>query len=239
MKASKIILAAALAGIAGTSFAQSSGFEGPFARIGGGYATVNLNGNASAVLTQPNPFGNLVTSQSFSNINTVFGDLSAGYNFRVNSNFLVGVGASYLPTSSSTANYSLTATVPGYGASTTTGNSSLKNAWSIYVSPGYEFTGQKEMVYAKVGMAGVTGVTSDATFGLNSTTYTGWLLGAGFNSKFTDKLYGFAEIDYTSFSSQTSTISNIGGGLPPGALTATVSSQPVSTVVLFGLGYRF
>jgi opacity protein-like surface antigen len=237
MKKNKLLALALFSGITGFSYAQSSGFEGAYGRIGVGYSTVNLNANATA--TVPAKYGNtnLVTSQSFDNIGTLIGDIGFGYNFRVAPQFLLGVGFGILPSASATANYSLST-----AAGTVSGTSQLKNPWSIYVAPGYELS-KDQLIYGKVGYTGVTGVTSDPTFGANSTTYSGYLLGLGFNMKFQDNMYGFVEYNYTNYSSATSSAANVaaagGGTVPPGYMIGTSTSQPVAQTFLVGVGYRF
>lgn len=234
MRKFKLLALVALTSLTSVSYAQSN-FEGGYARIGVGYSMVNLN--ASATATVPTS-GNIVKSQSFDQINTLIGDIGVGYNWRIAPKVLLGIGAGILPSASSTASYSLT-TITG---TTVNGTSQLQNPWSVYITPGYELS-TDQLLYAKLGYSGVTGVTSDPTFGVNKTTYNGYLLGLGFKTMIDKKVDAFIEYNYTNFSSQTSSAANVApasnGAVPIGAMIGVSTSQPVASTILVGVSYHF
>ena len=212
MKLKTLLLVAALTTATPLAIAQSNAFEGAYGQLGFGYGTTSV------------PFTggrNTVSSTNYStsagDTKSISGTLTAGYNFAVSSTFILGVGAEseYSPFSSSKANYTTT-------SPSSTAQYEKNNTYNFFVSPGLVID-KDRLAYAKVGYA-----KTSLNMNNNSSTnnYKGYSLGLGYKQMVDTKLYGFAEVNYAKYDSQSD-----GAGL-------TGTNNPHSVNVLVGAGYR-
>lgn len=192
-----------------TSAVAQSAFEGFYTQLGIGTETVAPSFTGGSIL-------GFSYTASGSNSNSFAGTIGAGYNFAVSPSFLLGIGAEYSPFQGSKANFTII--VPGIV--TVTDQYYKKDSYNIFVSPGIIVDNNK-LIYAKLGYTGATVSSSGNTY-LN-----GYSLGLGYKQIITGGLYGFGEVNYSSYANV-----NIGGG-------ATGSFSANVTNVLVGLGYKF
>jgi outer membrane immunogenic protein len=210
----KLLVAAAVAGLAGAVNAQSA-FEGGYGQIGVGYESSSLSFSGGA-LTSGTSSGRAY-SASAGDSNSFSGVIAVGGYFPVSKSFLLGIGAEYSPIPASSANYTIT--VPSNGASGT-GTYKKKDSYNIFLSPALVIDKNK-LAYAKVGYTGTNVEIDNAT-----TSYTGYSLGLGYRQIIQGGLYGFIESNYASYSSK-----NVEG--------ATGTATPSAMNVLLGVGYKF
>ena len=244
MKTVKIsALALAMMGIAtGSAFAQSSkanAWEGFYGQVAVGYGTItpNIPGGTGAVPAGFLPgypaFTATTSASNVNNLNTAIANIAAGYNFGINSNFVVGVGVSYDPGASSGATGTLNLSAPtGTVLSQQTATYQMKNVYSITVNPGYVIDKDK-LAYLMLGYTGATVGLSTPNVPYNTVNLTGYIVGAGYKQMITDSLYMLGEVKYGSYGQKTASATAFG---------AVPISQPVSAngaEVLVGVGYRF
>jgi outer membrane immunogenic protein len=260
------VLALAITSIATTSaMAQSSktnAWEGAYGQIGVGYGMfVPKIGNGTAVSPTGNaPNGVPATtygypatvSQSASasnvnNVNTGLANLAAGYNFGINSSYILGIAATYYPGASSSATGQLSvapttissplgarvgspATVPG-GSTTATYN--VKNLYSIVFTPGYVID-KDRLAYLKLGYSGTTIGLSGPTLAYQTTNLSGYTVGLGYKQMFTESLYAFGEVNYASYGTK-----SLSATLTNGTVLNGMTISGNGSDVLVGVGYRF
>ena len=229
----KKLLVAALFAVAGTSAMAQSKFEGFYGQVGIGYESVSPSlsfGNLN-VTNNGSPYASLPFASSISNSNSFAGTVTAGYNFAVTKDFLLGIGAEYSPIAGSKANYSGSNSTIG----TYNGQWNKENSYNIFLSPATPI-GTDGLLYGKVGYTGAS-FKSQITGGTSSTdNLTGYSLGLGYKQIITGGLYGFGEVNYASYSSKsytdTATIGTYG-------LSQTTSLKANATNILVGVGYKF
>lgn len=229
----KNVLLATLLSVAATgAFAQSKSFEGFYAQAGIGYEMVsptlsfgnlNITNNGSSVASVP-------TTATINSANSFAGTVTAGYNFVVSKDFLLGIGAEYSPIAGSKANYSTT--YAGYG--TANGQYNKENTYNIFISPATPVG--SGLLYGKVGFTGAS-VKSQYTGGSSVTTdLTGYSLGLGYKQFITGGLYAFGEVNYASYGNKSSTGTSTFSTYSA-SQTSTVSAN--ATNLLVGVGYKF
>lgn len=233
------ILALALTGIAsGSAMAQSktNAWEGFYGQVSVGYGVFSPNvGNGSASnipLGSGGPTGTVIPSTN--NLNTATSALSAGYNFGINSNYVLGIGASYYPGASSSSTGSFrTYPVNGGGLSSTANiQYNIKNLYSVYLSPGY-LIDKDRLVYAKVGYTGTTIGLNGPTLAYSTVNLSGYTLGLGYKQMITQSIYLLGEFNYAGYSTKNPVLTNTSGV----NLTAPMSGTGMDFLV--GVGYRF
>jgi hypothetical protein len=237
-KLSKIALALGVAGIAITSAQAQSNFEGAYGQLGIGYSSINPSGGSSTLTP---PAGNSPSSynmaNSISSSNSFNGIISAGYNFTVQPQFLLGIGVDYMPVAGQSANFSLSNS--GLSPSTLSGTYKQNSLYNIFLTPGYAIEPDK-LVYAKLGYSGVQiKTTSNSTGNSGTTNYTGYLIGLGYKQIITGGLYGFGEVNYTSYGNQTSTVTGPWNTAPTGTYNLSATSNANAFNVMVGVGYKF
>ena len=245
MKTVKIsALVLAMAGVFATSAnaqsAKANAWEGFYGQIGVGYGMFNptvSNGTASIPangVARGSPAFTAVTSATdVNNISTGLANLSVGYNFGINSSFILGLGVSYYPGASSSA----TSTVNIKTASGTLLDSgearyNIKNLYSITLNPGYVID-KDRLAYAKIGYTGATIGLSSADIPYTTANLTGYALGLGYKQMVTASLYAFGEVNYASYGNKTA--SSTAYGVVP----VTTTLKGTGTDILVGVGYRF
>jgi len=193
----KVLIATAVAGLIGTVNAQSA-FEGAYGQVGVGYES-----------TSPSASGGLTFDTNSGFASTI----GAGYNFSVDKNFLLGIGVDYNPIESQSANYRFTPN----------GSYKTKNAYNIFVTPGYVID-KNSLAYAKVGYAASTINLSDS-MGSDNFNLNGYSVGLGYKQIITGGIYGFAEGNYMMYNNK-----NIGPGID-------LKQNTYNLIV--GVGYKF
>jgi len=210
----KLLIAVAVAGLAGTVNAQSA-FEGAYGQIGIGYESTSLNSTGGTTTT------GYAYSTSFNKINAANVSIGIGNYFSITPTFLLGIGAEYSPLSSSKSNYSVTA-----GGSTTNNDQwSKNNSYSIFASPAYAID-KTSLIYGKLGYTGISIKNSPSDESSSNVNYKGYLLGLGYRQVIDGRLYGFVESNYSQYSSKTDDV-------------GTGSTKPKSMNVMLGIGYKF
>lgn len=226
----------ALAGVATFSSMQvnaQSKFEGFYGQVGIGYETVapTLSYGNVNITNNGTPVTSLPISSSISNSNSFAGTVTAGYNFTVTKDFLLGIGAEYSPIAGSKANFSGSNATIG----TVNGQWNKENSYNIFLSPATPI-GSDGLLYGKVGYTGAT-VKSQYNGGSSvNANLTGYSLGIGYKQIITGGLYGFGEVNYASYSNYNYNDSATSGTYRA-TQTTTVSANAMNLMV--GLGYKF
>lgn len=200
--------------ISASAMAQSS-FEGAYGQFGIGYQSSKMS--TTGGVYQGTSYTNFTT-----NANSFSAAIGAGYYFPVTQSFLLGVGADFSPIKGSqgTDNVSIS------GYNTVSGNFYQKTAFSAFVSPALAIS-KNQLAYAKVGYGGANFQTGNGAFGYGTSVYSGYLLGLGYKQMIANNWYGFGEVNYVAYGSQSD-----GGG-------ATGTNKYTTTSALVGLGYKF
>ena len=222
-----LVVAATATVMASTAMAQSA-FEGFYAQAGIGYETVSPSISTSLSVGG----AGVPTGISTSNSNSFAGTVTAGYNFAINKDFLLGIGAEYSPIAGNSQNVNLS--VPGLSANNPVGTYKKKNSYNFFVSPGM-VVGNDGLAYAKIGYTGAT-QSENSVDGSSTTNYTGYSLGLGYKQIIKGGLYGFGEVIYASYGNKTYTQSGAIAGTP---VSASITSSANVMNVLVGLGYKF
>lgn len=209
----KLLMAVAVAGLVGTVNAQSA-FKGFYGQVGIGYEQSSSSFTGGSV----SGAGYRVNAN---NSNAFTGGVGIGGYFPLTSNFLLGVGAVYSPIASSSSNFTLS--IAGVGD--IVGSYKKKDSYNIFLSPAFVIDKDK-LAYAKIGYTG-TNVQTTAAGASETKSYTGYSLGLGYRQVIQGGFYGFGEVNYAAYSSQSD-----GGGF-------SGSSKPTAINVMFGVGYKF
>ena len=204
----------------------TSALRFPVAAYGGAYTTA--------------PSGT-ATSQA-DNVNTGTANISAGYNWGINSDYVLGIRATYYTGASSAANGSFTTStaavaspipVPAGTVLVTNPISyNVKNLYSIVLTPGYAID-KDRLVYAKVGYTGATIGLNGPTLAYSTVGLSGYNLGVGYKQMITQSIYMLGEFNYAGFSNKTVTLTNTSGV----NLTGAFGGSGIDFLV--GVGYRF
>jgi len=223
----KLLVTAAATVMAGTAMAQPT-FVGAYGQIGIGYETVSPSLSTSLSVGGVGIPAEIRTS----NANSFAGTITAGYNFAINKNFLLGVGAEYSPIAGNSQNANLT--LAGVSADTSVGTYRKTNSYNFFVSPGL-VVGGDGLAYAKIGFTGAT-MREESSDGSSSNNTNGYSLGLGYKQIVKGGLYGFGEVNYASYGKQTNTQTGVIGGRPA---SASITSSSNVFNVLVGIGYKF
>ena len=217
----KLLIAAAIAGLAGTVNAQSA-FEGGYVQLGIGYEN-SSSGFKSGTVTAGSSIGQTLTS-SGGGASSFSSGVGLGYYFGLTKSFLLGIGADYSPLPSSRT----TSTLYVDGVQQDSNALSKTSSYSFFVSPALAIDKEK-LAYAKLGY---NSSSIKGTSGADSTSYTsnfnGYLFGLGYKQIINGGLYGFAEGNYMSYGNKTFT-----DEFGPYQVKAN------SMNLLVGVGYKF
>ena len=238
MKTVKIsALVLAMTGVFATSAnaqsAKANAWEGAYGQVSVGYAqfTPKIGNGTTSVQLAPNTYAGV--NASANNVNTATANLTAGYNFGINSDYVLGIGASYYPGASSSAPATFTFTAPnGAAVGSGTANYNVKNLYSVFLAPGYVID-KDRLAYLKVGYTGASIGLNGATLAYSTVNLTGYNLGVGYKQMVTQSLYVLGEFNYASFSNKTTTLTQTTGV----QLTAPFGGSGMDFLV--GVGYRF
>ncbi|WP_114689668.1 outer membrane beta-barrel protein [Polynucleobacter necessarius] len=241
MKTVKIsALVLAMAGVFATSAnaqsAKTNAWEGAYGQVSVGYGSFTPNiggGSASNIpLLRGGPTGSV--SSSADNVNTGTDNIGVGYNFGINSDFVLGISAAYYPGASSSAPGAFTTyPVNGGGASSIAAvQYNVKNLYSVTLNPGYVID-KDRLVYAKVGYTGTTIGLNGPTLAYSTVNLGGYTLGLGYKQMVAQSIYLLGEFNYASYSTKNPVLTNTSGV----NLTAPISGTGIDFLV--GVGYRF
>lgn len=229
----KLLIAVASILVANSVIAQSV-FQGAYVQLGIGLdqnsissSQVSLSVGGGAVPNETIPSS---SASSFSGV------VGLGYNFKINDDFLLGVGADYGLVPSSAFNGGPSA--DGFFAGTQT---KISNRYNIFITPGYVID-QNKLTYLKVGYSSQTVkvtdlTTSEGTYGetIGSGRANGYVLGLGYKQMITKGFYGFGEANYYSYSG-----ASFGGvTLSDGSGISGYSPKTSAYQFLVGVGYKF
>ncbi|QWD63713.1 outer membrane protein [Polynucleobacter sp. MWH-UH2A] len=223
-----LALAAAII-ISSSTWAQSSqsSWAGAYGQIGLiGYESY-IPKSASGTTTLPS--GSTLTTNSTANhANGPVANLAVGYNFEVQNQFLLGLGAALYPGHSRSANtIAITHGAPTYGTY------DVSNVFSFSLLPSYVIDGSR-LAYLKIGYAGSTlNANSPGNYPQQSTRVSGIVYGAGYKQMITESVYGFLEGNYAVNKAKSVTVQTDSGAIVNSTLNATGYD------FLIGVGYRF
>ncbi len=226
---------------AGSAMAQSktNAWEGFYAQVGVGYGMfsptiANGTANVPAGVVGGTAFTTSTTATNVNNIGTGLANLAGGYNFAINKDYVLGIGASYYPGASSGATGTLNIINPLTGAPLTSSVATynVKNLYSITLNPGYVID-KDRLAYAKVGYTGATIGLSSSSIPYSTTSLTGYTLGLGYKQMVTSSFYAFGEVNYAQYGSKTANVTAYG------VVPISASVKGTGTDFLVGAGYRF
>lgn len=242
----KLLVALAVAGLAGTVHAQSA-FEGFYGQVATGYESNSIeNLDHFYRYRLINGFTGSGSSKTFSQnasgIPLVFG---LGYNFKINNSWLIGLGVDYSALSQvDTSPYSSQDT---NGNITTGIELTIKDRYNIFLSPAFVIDKDK-LAYFKVGYSAQT-LRSSTPAQTHPTVYVpavitsnnanGYILGLGYKQMIRGGFYGFAEANYMKYTNGDTNAgySSVAGN---GTRFTTKTDYGASAyTLLIGLGYRF
>jgi hypothetical protein len=235
-KIQKTLIAVGLTAISATAVNAQSAFEGAYGQVGIGYQNVTPSISNVKVSLPSLGINNAPLSSSIGSSNDFTGTVTAGYNFGVTKDFLLGLGVEYSPLASQSsninANYGPDANGYYYRA---TSDFKIENSYNIFLSPAIAIDKDK-LAYLKVGYTG-----ANANGAGQSISLSGYSLGLGYKQIISGGWYGFGEVNYASYGNKTvSTSYNstiVGIGSVPTTATSTISANTMN--VLLGVGYKF
>ena len=232
----KLLVAAAATVVASTAMAQSA-FQGFYAQAGVGYENNSFGSRTFNVTAKPGKpdtgtAGDL--SAPSSSGGGFSGLIGLGYNYSVAPQWLIGIGADYSPTSTTTSTQFVVTCSPQSDCDGTN-NYKVNNRYSVYLTPGYEVDKDK-LVYLKAGYSGEN-VTwqpqgTAASVASQSKTASGYVVGLGYKQLIDKNIYVFGEGNYYSYSSNNVSSTS-------GSQTVTQAQTPSAYQFLVGLGYKF
>lgn len=223
-------------GIAFSMQAMGQGFSGPYANVGIGFKSSDLESSDTFGPVSLGAAGTQSGSSSGSGGGQAnfFGSIAAGWNWNPAGPFVLGLGvfADLGSSTVSTSSFTDITTIPGgtfvFAGS---GTAKQKNRYGIAVEPGYEFT-PRTVGYLKLSWnwSKYEFTDSDTTDPLASfsTTYNGIGYGVGLKHLVTDHAFAFVEWVWVDYGSKSSTVG-----------TATTTIEPGNTLALVGIGWQF
>ena len=227
---------------AGSAMAQSSkgnAWEGFYGQVGVGYGTVTpslQNGTAqvpAGFVPHYPAFTGTTSGANLNNLNTAVANIAVGYNYAIDSTWVVGLGLSYDPGASSGATGQLLLTAPtGTLLNTQNATYQMKNVYSITINPGYAID-KDRLAYLMLGYTGATIGLSSQNIPYNTTTLNGYTVGLGYKQMVTLSIYVLGEAKYASYGQKTA--NNTAFGVVP--VSNSVSANGAEFLV--GVGYRF
>ena len=228
------ILTSTLIGLSCSSaFAQSktNAWEGAYGQIGIGYEIYSPS-SATGTATIP-MLGTFPNTSSGQNADGLTGKFSLGYNFGINSSYVLGIEASMYPGHSQSAATSSTTTLPPMfgGPQTVNGTYRAANVWVVSFIPGFAID-KDRLAYLKLGYSGGTIESSSAIFSQQNISVGGFATGLGYKQMFGDSFYGFGEVNYAAFSPKSVSIATDAG-------TINSTTKGTGTDFIVGVGYRF
>jgi opacity protein-like surface antigen len=224
----KILKLSAIALLASSTslMAQSKNFAGASIGISGSMAGVEVEGSttdSSSATTGSGSFGKITPVPS----------VDINYGFESGSNFVFGIGASYIPAK---VEFGTNAFTDSTNSQRDAVKGEIKDVYSIYVTPTYVINNNSAL-YAKVGYIhgdlSLSSSSSAITFTKKPSDVEGWSVGIGSKTMLTNNLYLTVEGNYTEFDSITATTTD------GETNTNTSSATPKVAQAIIGIGYKF
>ena len=228
----KLIVVALFSVLSAGVMAQSK-FQGFYGQAGIGYESVSpsLNYGNINITNNGAPVASVPIASSISNSNSFAGTVTAGYNFALTKDFLLGIGVEYSPIAGSKSNFSASNASIG----TVNGQWNKENSYNLFISPATPI-GNDGLLYGKVGYTGASVKSQYAGGSSTSNNLTGYSLGVGYKQFISGGLYGFGEVNYAKYSNlnfnDTAT-----SGTYRATETTTISANAMNLMV--GIGYKF
>ena len=219
-----VVAGCAVVGLTSFNVQAQSAFAGFYGQISTGYESNqlgSLSGSSNATPYAKSDVAITGSSQTFGGAPLVLG---AGYYWKANDKWLIGVGADYsaLTQTSSNIPYNRSnaagSTVIPAGETLTNNGTTLQlsNRFNLFLTPAYAIDKDK-LVYLKAGYSQVStqynrttsltrttanGVSTISTGvgGSQSSNQGGYLIGLGYKQIITSGLYGFVEGNYMGYS---------------------------------------
>lgn len=216
---------AALTLIAGTaSRANAGSFDGPFAQLGMGFASLGTTQSFNGPDINGNP-----TVQTYKQSQVgILGNIAAGYSFQLSGSLNIAANVFYSFGSQNAGQLTDSFNAVKY-------QNKLKNIWGITVEPGYNFT-DKSLGFFKLGWVMASTSLRYTDPGLSETNNggitNGFLYGVGFKQLVTEHVYISFEAYQAVFSSKNATNADQLG------LNSTLL-QPNFTYGGINIGYKF
>jgi outer membrane immunogenic protein len=243
----KLLIAFALTGIAGTGHAQSS-FEGFYGQIATGYESnsigdLNQNYTYRQISGRTGDGVTKASNQTASGVPLVFG---LGYNFKINDSWLIGLGVDYSALSQvDTSPYSS----PDSNGNRTNGMKlTVQDRYNIFLSPAFLIDKDK-LAYLKVGYSAQTvkfltpaqntSPTAYVSATTTSNTTNGYILGLGYKQMISGSFYGFAEVNYMKYTKGDTNVGSSAVASNGTSFTTSTDYGASTYTLLVGVGYRF
>ena len=213
--------------------AQTKSFTGPNASIFGGIVGAEVEGSAS---TPAGTVGGQTTAASSASGSigkvTPIGGIDLGYGFAAGSNFVVGVGATYIPVKAEIG--------VGKSDDSSSGGSykaELKDHYTIYLQPTFVIN-KDSAFFAKVNYAHASVKNADSSTAgtksrITSGDIEGWGFGLGLKTFLTPTMFVQVEANYTDYDSVTATRTGSDGRV------TTYRGDPALAQGLISLGMHF
>ena len=216
----KLIVGALLLAAGTTAFAQSK-FEGFYGQVGLGFESVSPQLSNSVL--NGGGYNNVSMTSSVDTKTSPTGVFTVGYTMPVSKDFYLGYGAEYNPIASQKGNYS-------YASGAVVGQIQKQNSYNIFIAPSIAI-GNDGMAYTKIGYTGASVKNNTTGSTLNPTGYS---LGLGYKQIIDGGIYGFAEANYSQYSTMSSS-----GSVTGTSYTLTTNSSSNTYNLLVGIGYKF
>lgn len=156
-------------------------------------------------------------------------NIAIGYNFAIDSQYLLGIGAALYPGHSRSASSTLVTN----GSIVKTGTYDVSNVFSFTLIPGFAIDNTR-LIYAKVGYAGSTiNANSPGNYPQQSNRVNGTVYGLGYKQFITESIYGFGEGNYAVNRAKSVTVLTDSGS------TVKSTADATGYDVIFGVGYHF
>lgn len=204
----------------------TKGFDGFYMQAGLGYQSFSpsLSNSNYTVGNTTSSSAQVSSAQSF------MGTVTAGYDFPINSSFLLGIGAELNPIKSkSTSVGGATVGVTTIPASSYTVN----NTYNLFISPVFPV----DKMTAIYGKLGYSKANVSAGPNLDSLGYSGYSVGLGYKTIVSGNIYAYIEGNYFNYGK----VNNSGTAYTTDSIRYSYSSNSTATAynLLYGIGIFF
>jgi opacity protein-like surface antigen len=231
-----------------TSFSLAeSKFDGMYFQVGSGSDSntidaVNLNTVSTFTNGNRQADSASISEKSFRGAPT---NGSLGFNTRIGSNWLLGLGAEF----SSLSKTSVGQTITGSATGNTIPNIqySVPSRYGVFLTSGLLIAPDK-MMYVKAGYSrqkinfsgsgNTSGQQKDPPFSITDHV-NGYALGIGYKQFFAEKFYFFGEVNYMKYQKSDLNFSYIATDSSYSVQTTNINPSSRANSVLIGLGYQF
>lgn len=220
LKAASLALITSLIPFSEIHAQERAAHQGVFVDIGMGYRELQPQTNLSLSRMGANIPSSI--NAGYTGGGVVLANL--GYNFAINSDYVLGLGLNASTTGSQSQNLMISAMNKSISLA---GNQALYN-YGAFLAPGAVIG--DGLLYLKLGYQ--IQVNNSNT----GTNYSGYLGGLGYKHILDQSIYIYSELNYSIYGSQTQARSTSLDGVP---LNISITSAPISSRILLGLGYQF